>query len=78
VAWNGKASLSVPHLDPNYNCSYSYYRVGQYHTFSGYEATRQGNIHFAGEHCTEAFQGYMEGGAITGVAAANEILADLK
>jgi hypothetical protein len=23
-------------------------------------------------------QGYMEGGAITGVAAANEILADLK
>jgi monoamine oxidase len=78
AAWNGKASLSVPHLDPNYNCSYSYYRVGQYHTFSGYEALRQGNIHFAGEHCTEAFQGYMEGGAITGVAAANEILADLK
>jgi len=78
AAWNGKASLSVPHRDPNYNCSYSYYRVGQYHTFSGYEALRQGNIHFAGEHCTEAFQGYMEGGAITGVAAANEILADLK
>jgi monoamine oxidase len=78
AAWNGKASLSVPHLDPNYNCSYSFYRVGQYHTFSAYEARRQGNIHFAGEHCTEAFQGYMEGGAITGVAAANEILADLK
>jgi monoamine oxidase len=78
AAWNGKASLSVPHLDPNYSCSYSYYRVGQYHSFCGYEAVRQGNIHFAGEHCTEAFQGYMEGGAITGVAAANEILADLK
>jgi len=26
----------------------------------------------------QGFQGYMEGGAITGLAAANEILADLK
>jgi monoamine oxidase len=76
--WNGRASLSLPHLDPNYNCSYSYWRVGQYHTIAGYEGVRQGNIHFAGEHTSVDFQGWMEGGAITGVRAANEVLADLK
>lgn len=76
--WNGRASLSLPHLDPNYNCSYSYWRVGQYHTIAGYEGVRQGNVHFAGEHTSVDFQGWMEGGAITGVRAANEVLADLK
>jgi len=76
--WNGKATLSTPMLDPNLNCSYSYWKVGQYVGFSGWEALRQGNIHFAGEHCSQDFQGYMEGGASTGVAAANEILGDLK
>jgi monoamine oxidase len=76
--WNGRATLSTPMLDPNLNCSYSYWKVGQYAGFSGWEGLRQGNIHFAGEHCSQDFQGYMEGGASTGVAAANEILADLK
>ena len=76
--WNRKATLSTPMLDPNLNCSYSYWKVGQYVGFSGWEALRQRNIHFAGEHCSQDFQGYMEGGASTGVAAANEILADLK
>jgi monoamine oxidase len=38
----------------------------------------QGNIHFAGEHCSQDFQGYMDGGAAEGVRAANETLADLK
>ena len=76
--WNGKATLSTPMIDPNLLCSYSYWKVGQYHTIGGYEGLRQGNVHFAGEHCSQDFQGYMEGGASTGVAAANEVLADLK
>jgi monoamine oxidase len=76
--WNGKAMLSTPFTDPNFNCSYSYWRPGQYTSFSGYERVRQGNIHFAGEHCSVNFQGFMEGGAAEGVRAANEILADLK
>ena len=75
--WTGKASLSVPPLDPNLGLSYSYWRVGQYHTISGYEGVRQGNIHFAGEHCSQDFQGYMEGGAEEGDRAASEILTDL-
>src|SRR5207244_5377323 len=60
--WNGKATLSVPALDPNLNLSYSYWRVGQYTAFSGYEKQRQGNVHFAGEHCSQDFEGFMEGG----------------
>jgi monoamine oxidase len=75
--WNGKAMLSTPFTDPNLLCSYSYWKPGQYTTFSGYEMMRQGNIHFAGEHCSVSFQGWMEGGAAEGVRAANEILKDL-
>jgi monoamine oxidase len=76
--WNGKAMLSTPVTDPNFFCSYSYWKPGQYTGFSGHELARQGNIHFAGEHCSINFQGFMEGGASEGVRAANEILGDLK
>ena len=79
--WTGKATLSTPWRDPLLNCSYSYWKVGQYVGFSGYEGKAQGdtqNIHFAGEHCSQDFQGYMEGGAAEGARAANEILAALK
>jgi monoamine oxidase len=76
--WTGKASLSTPFLDPLLKCSYSYWRPGQYVGFSGYEGVAQGNVHFAGEHCSQDFQGYMEGGAMEGARAAGEILALLK
>ena len=76
--WNGKATLSTPVRDPNLLCSYSYWKVGQYHSFSDYEGRQQGNIHFAGEHCSQDFQGFMEGGASEGVRAAGEVLAALK
>lgn len=71
--WTGRATLSTPFLDPNLGCSYSYWRVGQYTSFSGYEGAAQGPIHFAGEHCSQDFQGYMEGGAREGARAATEI-----
>jgi monoamine oxidase len=76
--WNGLATLSVPFLDPNVGGSYSYYRVGQYHTFGGYEGVRQRNIHFAGEHTSGEFQGFMEGAAAEGVRAGRAVLADLR
>jgi monoamine oxidase len=79
--WNNKATLSVPALDPNFNCSYPYWRVGQYTGFGGYEKTPQGpagQIHFAGDHCSQDFQGFMEGGASEGVRAANETLNAIK
>jgi monoamine oxidase len=58
--------------------SYSYWKVGQYTKFSGMEKERQGNCHFAGEHTSQDFQGYLNGGVETGERAAGEILGDLK
>jgi monoamine oxidase len=72
--WNGRASLSAPFLDPLLNCSYSYWRVGQYTAFGGYEGVPQGRIHFAGEQTSQDFQGFMEGGAAEGQRAAGEVL----
>jgi monoamine oxidase len=81
--WNGRATLDVPLTNPFLLGSYSYWKVGQYVGFSGYEKARQpdpttGKCHFAGEHCSTDFQGYMEGGASEGARAANEILSDYK
>jgi monoamine oxidase len=75
--WNRKATLSTPFTDPDLLLSYSYWKPGQYTSFSGYEGVRQGNTHFAGEHCSTDFQGFMEGGAAEGQRAATEILATL-
>ena len=81
--WNGRATLDVPLANQFLLGSYSYWKVGQYTLFSGYEGARQpdpvtGKCHFAGEHCSTNFQGFMEGGAEEGARAANEILADYK
>ena len=81
--WNGRATLDVPLTNPLLLGSYSYWKVGQYTQFSGYEKARQpdpltGKCHFAGEHCSQDFQGYMEGGASEGYRAATEILQDYK
>jgi len=80
--WNGRATLDTPLTNPFLLGSYSYWKVGQYVKFSGYEKARQpfpdGRCHFAGEHCSTDFQGYMEGGASEGARAANEILSDYK
>jgi monoamine oxidase len=35
-------------------------------------------VHFAGEHTSVAYQGFMEGGAESGFRAAGEILADYR
>jgi monoamine oxidase len=71
--WNGKATLSTPFRNSQFLCSYSYFRVGQYTSFAGYEGVPQGAIHFAGEHCSQDFQGYMEGGAREGARAGLEV-----
>lgn len=76
--WNGRAAGSIAHLNPYWNCSYSFWGVGQYQAFSGYEGVRQGNVFFAGEHTSQDFQGFMEGGASTGVAAANQLLGAMR
>jgi len=82
ATFNGTSTLDYPLGNPYLLGSYSYWKVGQYTQFSGYERARQpypnGRCHFAGEHCSINFQGYMEGGAQEGARAANEILSDYK
>jgi monoamine oxidase len=78
AAWNGRATLNAPFLSPFLRGSYSYWRRGQYTLFSGSERERSGRCHFAGEHCSTNYQGFMEGGTEEGARAANEILADYK
>ncbi|MEH2321657.1 flavin monoamine oxidase family protein [Nostoc sp.] len=57
--------------------SYACYLVGQWTGISGAEQERVGNLFFAGEHCSQSYQGYMEGGCRTGEVAAQRILKDL-
>jgi monoamine oxidase len=75
-AWTGKATFGNAQADPNIRASYSCWLVGQCTTIAGHEATAQGRVHFAGEHTSVEYQGFMEGGAQSGLRAANEILAD--
>jgi len=74
--YTGKAVLSHPTFDPFARGSYSGWLVGQYTRIAGYERVRQGNVLFAGEHCSVIFQGFMEGAAREGVRAAREVLHD--
>lgn len=54
--------------------SYTCYRPGQWTTLGGDEAVPAGPVHFAGEHCATASQGYMDGAVQTGREAALAIL----
>jgi len=57
---------------------YSSYSIGQWSTIAGHEQTPVDNMFFAGEHCSEDFQGYMNGGAETGRVAAEMILSKIQ
>lgn len=60
--------------------SYTCYKPGQFTTIAGNEGKAVGNLHFAGEHTNSfyEFQGFMEGAALSGIQAAQEILRDIK
>lgn len=77
LSWNGKATQSLMHKNPYANLAYSYYKPGQYTDFGGYEAKKQGGVYFCGEHTTQDYQGFMEGGAITGKDTAEKLIKKL-
>lgn len=76
--WNGRATLDIPVSNPYSLGSYSHFNVGQYTSIAGAEGERSGKCHFAGEHCSVEFQGFMEGGAQEGARAAMELLDDYR
>ncbi len=60
--------------------SYTCYRPGQFTTMAGVEGLPAGNLFFAGEQTNSFYewQGFMEGAALSGIAAAKSILAATK
>ena len=76
--WNGLATRDYWTGYQWTKGSYSYWKPGQYTRFSGAEKERSGNCHFAGEHTSQDFQGYLQGAVETGERAAGEILGDLR
>jgi monoamine oxidase len=63
--------------DPWVRGAYSYNRVGQAATFVTIAAAAEGPIHFAGEHTSNAFQGFMEGAVESGERVARRLLRKL-
>ena len=79
--WNGKATVDYWTGYQWTKGSYSYWKVGQYTKFAGVEREREGralNCHFAGEHTSVDFQGYLNGAVETGQRAANEVITALR
>lgn len=60
--------------------SYTCYTPGQFTTVCGLEGTPEGQLKFAGEHADSfySWQGFMEGALLSGIRAAQEVLADIK
>ena len=64
--WNGRATLDfLAGLSVDEGLVL-YWKVGQYTKFAGVEGEREGNCHFAGEHTSVDFQGYLNGAVETG------------
>jgi monoamine oxidase len=76
--WNGNATVDWWQGYEWTKGSYSYWKVGQYTRFGGAEGEAVGTCHFAGEHTSVDFQGYLNGGVETGQRAAAEIVAAYK
>jgi monoamine oxidase len=72
--WNGRATVDHWLANPWTKGSYSFWKVGQYTRFAGVEREPEGNCHFAGEHTSIDFQGYLNGAVETGQRAAQELL----
>ena len=56
------------------------YLPGQFTTIAGLEGLPAGSLYFAGEHANSfyEFQGFLEGAALSGIAAAAAILKPAK
>jgi monoamine oxidase len=77
--WNGRATIDYWTGYEWTKGSYSYWKVGQYQAFAGVEREIEGgSCHFAGEHTSVDFQGYLNGAVETGERVAGEITAALK
>jgi monoamine oxidase len=73
ASYTGRAYEDHWALDPWVQGAYSYYRVGQAATYGTIAAAAEGRVHFAGEHTSTEFQGFLEGAVESGERAAREL-----
>ena len=73
LSWNGKATQSLPHKSPFFGASYSFYKVGQYTTFGGYEARASGRSAVLRRAHVNRFPGLHGGRGVGGTRAARQI-----
>jgi len=78
ASYNGRISKFCWAANPLAGGSYTCYRKGQWSEFFGVDQEPVGNILFAGEHCSMAFQGYMNGAIETGQRAAQDVISLIK
>lgn len=78
----GKFLVHLEHWpsNPLTKGSYTCNQPGYFTTIADNEAKPAGTLYFAGEHTSSFYewQGFMEGAALSGIRAANEILKDIK
>jgi monoamine oxidase len=73
AAYNGRALKSSWVDAPWHHGAYSHWGIGHYTGFSGAEGLQEGAIHFAGEHTSVDYQGFIEGAVRSGERVAREI-----
>jgi len=78
MKWNVRATIDFWPGNSYALGSYAYWKIGQYTRFAGIESQPEGNCHFAGEHTSLDFQGYLNGAVDSGERAASEVLSDLR
>ena len=78
----GKLRVHLEHWpsNPFAKGSYTCYMPGQFTTIAGNEGKPVRPLYFAGEHANSFYewQGFMEGAALSGIEAAQDILRDIK
>jgi monoamine oxidase len=77
AAYTGRAYEDHWALDRWVQGAYSYNRVGQAATYGAIAAAAEGRVHFAGEHTSTEFQGFLEGAVESGERAARELMHKL-
>ncbi|UCF80570.1 MAG: FAD-dependent oxidoreductase [Acidobacteriota bacterium] len=75
--FNGKTHRFNWGAFPYAKGSYAVYKPGQWTTINGWEGEPVGNMLFAGDHCSEDYQGYINGAIETGRRTAERLAARL-
>ncbi len=73
-AWNGRVSRTVWDPASGPKGSYAFHPSGYITSLAGVEAEAEGPVHFAGEHTSREWQGFLNGAVESGQRAAREVL----